>query len=518
MIDMNQFPIRARLAAVGVLAGLGMLLIGGSGLLAQSDASGQLRRFVDNDVEAQAQLSNARAAVGNLRRYEKDTLINMADAQAVAKYRKDWDEAEAMARAALDKVAGLQLNKDILQAVGESQKALTAYREGFRPFAERVGKGEFPDTAEANKGMEPLKGPVRALDKELAELTKLIDANSETQVAQIDARFASSRTGLIALLVGAIAVLSLLLHANSKSILSSLKRAVAAAERIARQDLTGDVEARGRDETAQLMQGMAAMQDSLVTVVRQVRGATENIANASKEVAVGSQDLSSRTEQAASNLQETASAMEELTASVTHNAEAARQADKLAGDAAQVARRGGDVVSEVVATMGRISSSSHKISDIIGTIDGIAFQTNILALNAAVEAARAGEQGRGFAVVASEVRTLAQRSAEAAKEIKGLITRSTENVDSGAALVAQAGETMQEINASIARVSDIVAEISHATSEQSTGIGQIGQAISRLDEMTQQNAALVEESAAAAHSLQLQADELTQSVAVFRLS
>ncbi|CAM3814172.1 methyl-accepting chemotaxis protein [Roseateles saccharophilus] len=517
MIDMSQFPIRARLAAVGVLAGLGMLLIGGSGLLAQSDAREQLKRFVDNDVEALAQLSNARAAVGNLRRYEKDTLINMADAQTVAKYRKDWEEAEAKARAALDKAATLKLSAEILTEVAGAQGALKAYREGFQPFAERVAKGEFPDTAEANKGMGAIKDPVRALDKELAALTKLIDSNSETQIAQIDARFASSRTGLIVLLVVAIVVLTLLLRANSQSILGSLRRAVNAAERIARQDLTGEVPVRGRDETAQLMKGMASMQDALVDVVRHVRGATDNIANASKEVAVGSQDLSTRTEQAASNLQETASAMEELTASVTHNAEAAARANQLAGDAAQVARRGGDVVTEVVATMGLISSSSHKISDIIGTIDGIAFQTNILALNAAVEAARAGEQGRGFAVVASEVRTLAQRSAEAAKEIKALITRSGENVDSGTALVAQAGETMQEINASIARVSGIVAEISHATSEQSTGIGQIGQAISRLDEMTQRNAALVEESAAAAQSLQQQADELSRSVAVFKL-
>jgi len=518
MIDMSQFPIRARLTAVGVLAGLGMLLVGASGLLAQADARAQLKQFVDNDVEALAQLSHARAAVGNLRRYEKDTLINMADAKAVSRYRDDWNGAEQKARAALEKVAGLQLNAQIQGAVAEARKALAAYRDGFQPFAERVAKGEFADTASANQGMEPIKAPVRALEKELGELTKLVDANSDEQVAQIDARNASSRTGLIVLLVVAVAVLGLLLQANIKSIVSSLRRAVAAAERIGRQDLSGEVVVRGRDETAQLMTGMAAMQDALIVVVRQVRGATDSIATASKEVAVGSHDLSSRTEQAASNLQETASAMEELTASVTHNAESARQANKLAGAAAEVARRGGAVVGEVVDTMNRISSSAHKINDIIGTIDGIAFQTNILALNAAVEAARAGEQGRGFAVVAAEVRTLAQRSAEAAREIKALITRSTENVDNGAALVAQAGETMKEINTSIARVSDIVAEISHATAEQSTGIGQIGQAISRLDEMTQQNAALVEESAAAAQSLQLQADELSQSVAVFRLA
>ncbi|MEE8615645.1 MAG: methyl-accepting chemotaxis protein [Roseateles sp.] len=517
MVDLSQFPIRARLAAVGLLASLGMLLIGGSGLLAQADAREQLRRFVDNDVEALTQLSNARAAVGNLRRYEKDTLLNLANAEAVAKYRKEWDEAEAKARGALDKAATLKLSAEILSAVGEARRALTAYRDGFVPFAERVGKGEFADAAEANKGMGPIKDPVRALDKELAALTKLIDSNADVQVAQIDARFASSRTGLIALLVVAIAVLAVLLQANARSILGSLRRAVAAAERIAQQDLTGEVKSRGRDEVAQLMTGMAAMKDALTGVVRQVRGATDSIAMASREVAVGSHDLSQRTEQAASNLQKTASAMEQLTASVSHNAEATARANQLASDAAQVARRGGDVVSEVVATMDRISSSSHKISDIIGTIDGIAFQTNILALNAAVEAARAGEQGRGFAVVAAEVRTLAQRSAEAAKEIKALITRSAENVDSGAALVAQAGETMTEINASIARVSDIVAEISNATREQRSGIGQIGQAIAVLDTMTQRNAALVEESAAAAQSLQQQADELSRSVAVFRL-
>lgn len=302
MIDMNRFPIRARLAAVGVLAGLGMMLIGGSGLMAQSDARAQLKHFVDNDVDALAQLSNARAAVGNLRRYEKDTLINMADPGAVARYRKDWDEGDRKAREALDKAAGLALNKEILASVNQSQRALTAYREGFGPVAERVGRGEFADTMEANKGMESIKGPVRTLDTELAALTQLIDANADQQIAQIDARFASSRTGLIALLIGAVAVLAVLLRANSQSILTSLRRAVACAESIARQDLTGNVQAGGRDETAQLMQGMAAMQDSLVGVVRQVRGATDSIATASREVAVGSHDLSSRTEQAAANL------------------------------------------------------------------------------------------------------------------------------------------------------------------------------------------------------------------------
>jgi methyl-accepting chemotaxis protein len=266
-----------------------------------------------------------------------------------------------------------------------------------------------------------------------------------------------------------------------------------------------------------LMATLAEMIASLRDTVSQVRSATDSINTASSEIAAGNQDLSARTEQAASNLEETAASMEQLTSTVSQSADAARQANQLASSASEVAVRGGQVVSQVVTTMEEINHSSKKISDIIGVIDGIAFQTNILALNAAVEAARAGEQGRGFAVVASEVRSLAQRSADAAKEIKGLIGTSVDKVDAGSRLVAEAGQTMSEIVGSVQRVSDIIGEITAASSEQSSGIAQVNTAVNQLDQMTQQNAALVEESAAAAESLKDQAIKLAQVVQVFRL-
>jgi methyl-accepting chemotaxis protein len=280
----------------------------------------------------------------------------------------------------------------------------------------------------------------------------------------------------------------------------------------------GDLTVRpGRVVPGSMLAALDEMIASLRQTVGQVRQATDSIGTASTEIAMGNQDLSARTEQTASNLQETAASMEQLTGTVSQSAESARTASQLAQEAAGVARAGGSKVAEVVSTMQEIHHSSQKINDIIGTIDGIAFQTNILALNAAVEAARAGEQGRGFAVVAAEVRNLAQRSAEAAKEIKGLIGASVDRVDAGSRLVAEAGSTMNEIVASVQRVSDIIGEISAATGEQSQGIGQVGSAVAQLDQMTQQNAALVEESAAAAQSLQEQAKRLTGVVATFRV-
>ncbi|MBB1076966.1 HAMP domain-containing protein [Rhodoferax sp. 4810] len=303
----------------------------------------------------------------------------------------------------------------------------------------------------------------------------------------------------------------------SRGIAKGIGMASTAAQRIGEGDLSQNLPQDGKDEIGHLMQALSKMQASLAGVVQHVRQGSESVSTASAEIAQGNQDLSNRTESQASALEETAASMEELSSTVKQNADNARQANQLAVTASQVAAQGGAVVAEVVDTMRGINEASRKISDIISVIDGIAFQTNILALNAAVEAARAGEQGRGFAVVASEVRSLAGRSADAAKEIKALINTSVERVEQGGALVDKAGATMHDVVTSIKRVADIMGEISAASTEQSLGVGQVGEAVIQMDQVTQQNAALVEEMAAAASSLRSQAQELVQTVAVFKL-
>lgn len=303
----------------------------------------------------------------------------------------------------------------------------------------------------------------------------------------------------------------------ARGITRPLNDAVAVAERVAQGDLMADIAVGSHDETGKLMRSLKHMNGSLAHIVSEVRNGTDTIGAASSDIASGTLDLSRRTEQQAASLEETAASMTELTATVTQNAANAEQADQLSASATRTAVVAGDILAQVINTMGEIKSSSGRIADIIGVIDGIAFQTNILALNAAVEAARAGEQGRGFAVVAGEVRALAGRSAEAAKEIKTLINASVEKVEFGSNLVDQAGATMAEVVTSIKRVTDIMAEISAASREQSLGVSQVGEAVGQLDQTTQQNAALVEEMAAAAGSLKGQAHELVQAVAVFRL-
>jgi methyl-accepting chemotaxis protein len=357
----------------------------------------------------------------------------------------------------------------------------------------------------------------QAIDAQL----KVKDIALEELESLLQARM-SALTTTKYLLIGGILLLSLFIalicYRVIHSVTDPLRRAVKIAGDIAAGDLDTRIEVTSKDETGQLLQALKYMDESLVRIVSEVCRGTDTIATASGQIASGNQDLSSRTEQQAGRLEETASSVEELTSTVKQSADNARQANQLAVSASEFAARGGAVVRQVVDTMGSIKDSSHKIVDIIGVIDGIAFQTNILALNAAVEAARAGEQGRGFAVVASEVRSLAQRSSSAAKEIKALIGDSVEKVDAGSKLVDTAGTTMEQVVTSVKQVADIMGEITAATQEQSSGIEQINQAMAEMDEATQQNAALVEESAAAAQSLQDQAGALSQAVSVFKLA
>jgi len=350
--------------------------------------------------------------------------------------------------------------------------------------------------------------------EKLATYQEQLFTNADTS---IDAIVVSATRILIGLGIVALAIGAACGWLLTRSITRPLAHAVGLARQVASGDLTADIRAESRDEVGDLVLALKTMNDNLLKTVTEVRAGTETIVTASQQIASGNLDLSSRTEQQASSLEETASSMEELTSTVRQNADNARQANVLAKNASQIAAHGGEVVSQVVATMASINASSKKIGDIIAVIDGIAFQTNILALNAAVEAARAGEQGRGFAVVASEVRNLAQRSAAAAKEIRGLISDSVTKVEAGGRLVDEAGVTMQEIVQGIGRVTDIMADITLASAEQSTGIEQVNEAITQMDGVTQQNAALVEEAAAAAASLQEQATTLAQLVSVFNV-
>jgi len=402
-------------------------------------------------------------------------------------------------RALFDQIG--ELRKNYLAAREQVSKAKLA---GDAEGARRVFAERFEPTSRSY-----LDGVQKLVDTQREELDR---AAERTEDLRASTSVLLVTCALLSLVIG-ISLAWLLV----RSITQPLQHAVDVARAVASGDLTSDFHMAGRDETGQLMHSLQRMNDALAKVVGEVRLGTDAMATASSQIAVGNQDLSSRTEQQASSLEQTAASMEQLTSTVKQNAENARQANQLAASASDFAVKGGDVVGQVVSTMSAIETSSRKIVDIISVIDGIAFQTNILALNAAVEAARAGEQGRGFAVVAAEVRSLAQRSAAAAKEIKGLIDTSVGNVNDGARLVGDAGHTMAQIVGSVRRVTDIMGEISAASQEQTTGIEQINQAITQMDQVTQQNAALVEQAAAAASSLQEQASGLSRVVSVFQL-
>jgi methyl-accepting chemotaxis protein len=529
-----DMKIGRRLGAAFALLLVLLVAVTLMGLGGMSDIQTWLRNITEeNNVETQA-AANMRVALFERALTVRNLHIALLTDAATTEKNADFiKEQTDRLKKETDRVTEMrgQFNKSrkVLESIYANQndavaeKALLAKLMDFDSKAVPFEDGLFNAMRNAktfDESFDFIKGArnqLRSAMDSTMELAKVIDKRNTEVVGNAIAAYQHARLWMISLSIAAVALGILLAWLVTRSITRPINRAVQVAQTVAQGDLTARIEITSKDETGQLMQALQDMILSLSNIVTEVRNGTHSIATGSQQIAAGNMDLSSRTEQQASALEETASSMEELTTTVKKNADNARQANQLAVSASDVALKGGEVVSRVVTTMESINQSARKIVDIISVIDGIAFQTNILALNAAVEAARAGEQGRGFAVVASEVRSLAQRSAAAAKEIKMLIGDSVEKVDAGSRLVSETGSTMDEIVNSVHRVTDIMSDIMIASQEQSTGIEHVSQAIGQMDQVTQQNAALVEEAAAAAGSLEEQAARLAQAVRVFRL-
>ncbi|ASU37537.1 methyl-accepting chemotaxis protein [Herbaspirillum sp. meg3] len=516
---MKNWKIGLRLS-LGFGAILALLVAGaGFGLSQVSKLNDRVEFLTSVDEGKLLALSKIQFAIG-LRAIAARNLVLVADPAAqkgdielVTNAQKDIDQGLAELTTLMKNPA--DSNDQERQMLSE----LSALEAKYLPIANKIAGLATAQQTDAAKAalIADCMPLLKKVITHIAEFNSMMRANSKANLASAQAAYEVSKWTMFTITALSLVLGSLIAWMLTRSISRPLKEAVAIAQNVSAGDLTSDIKVQSKDELGQLMLALKDMNGNLLRIVGDVRHGTDTIAAASTEIASGNLDLSSRTEQQAGSLQETASAMEELTATVKQNAENAKQANQLAETASNIAIKGGAVVSRVVDTMASINESSKKVVDIIGVIDGIAFQTNILALNAAVEAARAGEQGRGFAVVASEVRSLAQRSASAAKEIKELIGNSVEKVDAGTALVDEAGSTMGEILESVKRVTGIMGEISSASDEQTRGIEQINQAIAQMDQVTQQNAALVEEAAAAAASMQQQAGNLADVVAVFKL-
>ena len=514
-MNLNKLNIGARLSLGFIVVIAFAMVIAIVGLTQLRSAAAASREMMEVPLTKERLISDWNRNI-NVAVARTIATAKSSDAGLIAALVPDANATTASTGELLKKIEPLIAEgreKDLLAKVMDARKPYVGSRDKMWKL-KADGKA---DEASAVLNGEHIPAS-QAYLKLVGDLLQLQRDTLDARAADIAQAEASSRTLMIVLAALALGLGALCAWRLTKGITGPLRSAVVVARRVADGDLSVEVEVTGSDETGQLMQALRDMNSSLGQVVGQVRQGTDSIATASSEIASGNQDLSTRTEQQASSLQQAAASMEQLGSTVRQNAENAQSANQLALGASAVARKGGDVVGEVVETMKGINDSSRRIVDIIGVIDGIAFQTNILALNAAVEAARAGEQGRGFAVVASEVRSLAQRSAQAAREIKQLIGASTERVESGAHLVQAAGGTIVDVVEQALRVSELVAGISQATTEQTVGIGQIGVAVTQLDAVTQQNSALVEQGAAATDCLRQQAVQLNAVVRRFQLS
>ncbi|MBR7791895.1 MCP four helix bundle domain-containing protein [Undibacterium sp. FT147W] len=507
---------------IGTRLALGFALILG-GIVAVMLLVNALNASNRKDMSESLRLANQKQALANLMKsslYESGIAMRNIGIQSdVGEMQKEEGRVKVQRKLyddSKEKISALGLSDDEKKIVDEIAKL---DKEASGPFKDAVGQALAFNAEGAVKIIATVLDPIS--NKQIIEINKLVELQAVAATQAFDhADSAAKKLSYIlyVILFFALCIGALIAWILTNSITKPLSEALGLAETVASGDLCSDVVVAGNDEVSSLLLALKNMNSSLAATVGKVREGTETITFAAQEIASGNADLSQRTESQASSLEETASSIEELTSTVKQNADNARQANQLVVSATGVAVKGGAVVGQVVNTMGSIKDSSRKIVDIIGVIDGIAFQTNILALNAAVEAARAGEQGRGFAVVAAEVRNLAQRSAGAAKEIKSLIDDSVDKVDQGSKLVDEAGKTMDEIVTSVQHVADIMSEIAAASQEQSAGIEQVNLAITQMDEMTQQNAALVEQAAAAAESMEEQAVELARAVSVFKLS
>ncbi|URI06982.1 methyl-accepting chemotaxis protein [Aquincola tertiaricarbonis] len=511
---LREWSIKARLMGAAVLASLSLVLVSGAAVLALHRLDAQFNAFASESVATHTALTAFRAEFGNLRRFEKDTILKIDDTSAAKKYQAQWarsfDAAMTQLEALRHRLPAGQLDSLL--------PLLKAYRAQAGDVIQRSINGQIVTANDANDQLGPAKKQMHAAEPMLEAIARTLEDHAQQQSAAATGAVHRWRALIVGAAVLTLAVYLPLMAFTVLSVTRPLDRAIGVAGRVAAGDLATPVQAQGRDEVAQLMAALARMQDHLRHLVAEVRASVVAIDAASSEIAQGTQDLSSRTEHTASSLQETAASMGELTAAVSAAEQAAGSAAALAQSARASADEGCEVVAQAVRSMDRITDSAGRIAHITGVIDGLAFQTNLLALNAAVEAARAGEEGRGFAVVAGEVRRLARQSADASREIKQLIGDSTEHVGQGTRLVQAAGTAMQSLQGGIRQVAEVVGEIRGRAQAQGDGLREINAAVTQVDGMTQQNAAMVEQAAAAAESLREQAARLSGLLTRFKLA